>query len=98
MKIVNYYRSLSFQEKTVFTAKLSTLTKMDNEFAKDVLEKFNGQYEKNILLNLSKYMSNKLNEQGILSELVRNNDVSLTDEERKMILEEFNYDVSKNMR
>ena len=45
----------------------------------------NGQYEKNILLNLSKYMSNKLNEQGILSELVRNNDVSLTDEERNIL-------------
>ena len=48
----------------------------------------NGQYEKNILLNLSKYMSNKLNEQGILSELVRNNDVSLTDEERNSIINE----------
>ena len=48
----------------------------------------NGQYEKNILLNLSKYMSKKLEERGILSELVRNNDISLTEEERNSIINE----------
>lgn len=48
----------------------------------------NNQYEKNILLNLSKYMSEKLKEQGINAELVRNNDISLTDEERTSIINE----------
>ena len=48
----------------------------------------NNQYEKNILLNLSKYMSEKLKEQGINTELVRNNDISLTDEERNSIINE----------
>lgn len=46
------------------------------------------QYEKNILLNLSKYMVNKFNELGISSELIRNNDISLTDEERNSIINE----------
>ena len=46
------------------------------------------QYEKNILLNLSKYMSEKLKEQGITTELVRTNDISLTDEERNSIINE----------
>jgi len=48
----------------------------------------NGQYEKNILLKLSEYMSSKLKELGIDSELVRNNDVSLTDDERISIINE----------
>ena len=48
----------------------------------------NNQYEKNILLNLSKYMSEKLKEQGITTELVRTNDISLTDEERNSIINE----------
>ena len=47
-----------------------------------------GQYEKNILLNLSKYMQEKLNELGISSELVRTTDMSLTDEERNSIINE----------
>ena len=54
----------------------------------DVGSEINGQYEKNILLNLSKYMSKKLEENKISSELVRNNDISLTDEERNSIINE----------
>ena len=54
----------------------------------DIGKEINGQYEKNILLNLSKYMSEKLNELGISTELVRNNDISLTDEERTSIINE----------
>ena len=54
----------------------------------DTGEMINNQYEKNILLNLSKYMSQKLNELGISTELVRNNDISLTDEERNSIINE----------
>ena len=46
------------------------------------------QYEKNILLNLSKYMADKFNQLGISSELIRNNDISLTDEERNSIINE----------
>lgn len=54
----------------------------------DTGSNINGQYEKNILLNISKYMSEKLTELGISNELVRNNDVSLTDEERNSIINE----------
>ena len=54
----------------------------------DVGSEINGQYEKNILLNLSKYMEQKLEERGISSELVRNNDISLTEEERNSIINE----------
>lgn len=54
----------------------------------DTGEQLNNQYEKNILLNLSKYMAEKLNELGISTELVRNNDISLTDEERNSIINE----------
>jgi LysM repeat protein len=48
----------------------------------------NNQYEKNILLNLSKYMADKLNKKGITTELVRTSDISLTDEERNSIINE----------
>ena len=48
----------------------------------------NGQYEKNILLNISKKLSERLNELGISTELVRTNDISLTDEERNSIINE----------
>ena len=54
----------------------------------DTGSEINGQYEKNILLNLSKYMSKRLEELGISSELVRNNDISLTEEERNSIISE----------
>lgn len=54
----------------------------------DTGKEINGQYEKNILLNLSKKMSEKLQELGISSELVRTNDISLTDEERNSIINE----------
>ena len=54
----------------------------------DTGSEINGQYEKNILLNLSKYMSEKLKESGISSELVRNTDISLTEEERNSIINE----------
>ena len=54
----------------------------------DTGEQINNQYEKNILLNISKYMAEKLNELGISTELVRNNDISLTDEERNSIINE----------
>lgn len=54
----------------------------------DTGENINNQYEKNILLNLSKYMADKLNKQGISTELVRTSDISLTDEERNSIINE----------
>ena len=55
---------------------------------KDTGQQINNQYEKNILLNLSTYMAQKLNELGINTELIRNNDISLTDEERNSIINE----------
>ena len=54
----------------------------------DTGKQINNQYEKNLLLNLSKYMSLKLDNLGIKNELVRNNDISLTDEERNSIINE----------
>ena len=54
----------------------------------DTGQNINNQYEKNILLNLSKYMAEKLNKQGISTELVRTSDMSLTDEERNSIINE----------
>ena len=54
----------------------------------DIGQQIDNQYEKNIILNISKYMSKKLNELGISTELVRNNDISLTDEERNSIINE----------
>lgn len=54
----------------------------------DVGQNISGQYEKNILLNLSKYMSQAFSKYGIDTELVRNNDVSLTDDERNSIINE----------
>ncbi|MBQ2872492.1 MAG: LysM peptidoglycan-binding domain-containing protein [Bacilli bacterium] len=54
----------------------------------DTGKEIDGQYEKNILLNISKYMSEKFNNLGITNELVRNNDISLTDEERTSIINE----------
>lgn len=54
----------------------------------DTGKQINNQYEKNLLLNLSKYMSEKLNELGIATELVRTNDMYLTDEERNSIINE----------
>ena len=54
----------------------------------DTGKEINNQYEKNILLNLSKYMAQKLNQLGISTELVRENDISLTDEERISIINE----------
>ena len=55
---------------------------------KDTGREINGQYEKNIILNISKYMLKKLEELGITVELVRNTDISLTDEERNSIINE----------
>lgn len=54
----------------------------------DIGKQIDNQYEKNLLLNLSKYMAEKLNQLGISTELVRNNDISLTDEERNSIINE----------
>lgn len=54
----------------------------------DTGQNINNQYEKNILLNLSKYMAEKLNQDGIQTELVRTSDISLTDEERNSIINE----------
>lgn len=48
----------------------------------------NGQYEKNILLNLSKTFQDDLAKLGISSELIRTNDISLTDDERNSIINE----------
>jgi len=55
---------------------------------KDTGNFFNGQYEKNILLNLSKTLQMELEKLGINSELVRETDVSLTDDERNSIINE----------
>lgn len=44
MKIVNYYRSLSFQEKTVFTAKLSILMNLVLGIGKTILSFFFGVF------------------------------------------------------
>ena len=44
MKIVNYYRSLSFQEKTVFTAKLSILMNLILGIGKTILSFFFGVF------------------------------------------------------
>ena len=54
----------------------------------DTGKTINNQYEKTILLNLSKYMEEKLKNQGIDTELVRTSDISLTDEERNSIINE----------
>ena len=54
----------------------------------DTGKNINNEYEKNILLNLSKELSKKLKELGINTELVRNNDISLSDEERNSIINE----------
>ena len=54
----------------------------------DTGKNISGQYEKNILLNLSKYMNEQFAKAGIDSELVRTNDVSLTDNERTSIINE----------
>jgi len=54
----------------------------------DTGNQIDNQYEKNILLNFSKYMADKFNQLGISTELVRNNDISLTDEERNSIINE----------
>lgn len=55
---------------------------------KDTGENISGKYEKNLLLNLSKYMSEELQKKGINTELVRTNDISLTDDERTSIINE----------
>jgi len=55
---------------------------------KDTGKNISGQYEKNILLKLSKYMSEQFNKNGIDTELVRTSDVSLTDDERNSIINE----------
>ena len=44
MKIVNYYRSLSFQEKTIFTAKLSILMNLILGIGKTILSFFFGVF------------------------------------------------------
>ena len=54
----------------------------------DTGKEINGQYEKNLLLNISKYMSEEFKKKGIDSELVRTTDISLTDEERNSIINE----------
>lgn len=54
----------------------------------DTGKNYNGSYEKNILLNISKNMQEELTKRGIYSELVRSNDVSLTDDERNSIINE----------
>ena len=52
---------------------------------KDTGKLISNQYEKNILLDISNYMSKQFKNKGIDTELVRNNDVSLTDDERNQI-------------
>ncbi len=54
----------------------------------DTGEIINGQYEKNLLLNLSKYMLNDFEKNNIDAELTRTTDTSLTDDERTSIINE----------
>ena len=54
----------------------------------DTGKNINGQYEKNILLNISNYMKDSFSKKGIETELIRTNDVSLTDDERNSIINE----------
>ena len=54
----------------------------------DTGQNINNKYEKNLLLDLSKYMSEEFNKQGIDTELVRTNDVQLSDDERNSIINE----------
>lgn len=48
----------------------------------------NAQDEKNLLLDISKYMSTELEKKGIKTELTRTTDISLTDDERNSIINE----------
>jgi len=48
----------------------------------------NGKYEKNLLLELSQYLNDRLNSLGVNSEIVRDNDISLSDDERNSIINE----------
>lgn len=59
---------------------------------KDTGNNIDGQYEKNILLDISKYLGEALTKKGIDSELVRTTDVSLTDDERISIINELKND------
>ena len=60
---------------------------------KDTGENYSNQYEKNILLEISRYMATDFAKKNIDTELVRNTDVSLTDDERNSIINEIkNYD------
>lgn len=55
---------------------------------KDTGQNINNKYEKNLLLELSQYMSKEFNKQGIDTELVRTNDIPLSDDERNSIINE----------
>ena len=55
---------------------------------KDTGKNIDGQYEKNILLDISKYMADQFSKYGYTAELVRTTDVSLTDDERNSIINE----------
>lgn len=55
---------------------------------KDTGKNIDGQYEKNILLDISKYMADQFSKYGYTTELVRTTDVSLTDDERNSIINE----------
>lgn len=55
---------------------------------KDTGENYSNQYEKNILLEVSRYMATAFAKKNIDTELVRNTDVSLTDDERNSIINE----------
>ena len=57
---------------------------------KDTGENYSNQYEKNILLEISRYMATDFAKKNIDTELVRNTDVSLTDDERNTIINEIN--------
>lgn len=59
---------------------------------KDTGNNIEGQYEKNILLDISKKLQEALTKKGIDSELIRTTDVSLTDDERISIINELKND------
>ena len=55
---------------------------------KDTGKNYSNQYEKNVLLEMSRYMATAFAKKNIDTELVRNTDVSLTDDERNSIINE----------
>ena len=52
----------------------------------DTGENINGKYEKNRLLDISELLSQELTKLGVKTELVRDRDISLSEDERNSII------------